>query len=87
MMADYTLTMQKRYLPFKSIAGALWLSVILGPIGLLYSSIIGGILLTAIALTAFKFNFLFDLLLVWICSCVWGVWAANRYNRNLVKAP
>ncbi len=69
-------------LPFKNLAVALLFSVFLGPVGLLYASTVGGIVM--IILGAIMVNSLLPvpIILVWVTSCVWSVVAVNRYNKR-----
>lgn len=69
--------------PYKSVAAALLFSVILGPIGLLYSSFWGGVIMTLIGIVVLSNKFIFPIILVWIGSCIWGVGAVEAYNRQL----
>jgi hypothetical protein len=71
-------------LPFKSVAGALLFCAILGPVGVLYSSVIGGIVMIIIGLLVLRAKLMGPILIVWLISCVWGVAAANRYNDKLL---
>ena len=52
--------------PFKSVAIALLFCAVLGPIGLLYSSLRGGIFMTLIGIVVVSSKFFFPILLVWI---------------------
>jgi hypothetical protein len=72
-------------LPLKSIAGALLFSVILGPIGLLYASTLGGIVMIVIGFIAVCCKFPVPVILVWLISCIWSVIAVNRYNRRVIQ--
>jgi hypothetical protein len=72
-------------LPFKSVAGALWFCVLLGPVGLLYASFWGGFLMILAGIIVFSNHFIFPAILLWIICCVWGVRAVEKYNRNLLK--
>lgn len=76
----------KLVLPFKNVAAALLFCVFLGPVGLLYSSVIGGAALIAIAFIAVIDKFYVVLGLVWLISCVWGVAATNKYNKKIIQA-
>ena len=71
-------------LPVKSIATALLFCVVLGPFGLLYSSLTGGVVTMLAALLVIRSKALILLLLVWFVACFWGVAAANRYNDRLL---
>jgi len=72
-------------MPLKSLAGALLFCVLLGPIGLLYSSTFGGITLLILGIMIFPTKLPAPIALIWAISCVWGVIATNRYNNKLLK--
>lgn len=69
--------------PYKSVAAALLFSVILGPVGLLYASFWGGVIMIMIGIVVVSNKFFFPIVLVWIASCVWGVGAVEAYNKKL----
>ena len=73
-------------LPFHSVAVALLFCVVLGPVGLLYASVTGGVTLMLAGLFLLRAKLYVLLTLVWLVSCVWGVVATNRYNRNLLRS-
>jgi hypothetical protein len=72
-------------LPFKSVAVALIFAVLLGPIGILYSSVLGGVIMIILGFIVISSRLIVPIILVWLVSCVWGVMAANRYNRKNMK--
>ncbi len=72
-------------LPLKNIAGALLFCVFLGPIGLLYSTVFGGALMIVLGFIAVCAKFIVPIVMVWLMSCVWGVAAANRYNKKIIR--
>lgn len=72
-------------LPLKSVAIALLFSVFLGPIGVLYSSMVGGLVMIFLGFIVLSSKLLVPILLVWVISCIWGVAATNRYNQKLLK--
>jgi len=75
---------QALYHPLKSVAGALLFTVFLGPIGLLYASSMGGITMIILGLIVVSAKFPIPIILVWIGSSIWGVIAANRYNKKCI---
>lgn len=79
------MTASDRSLPLKSVGVALLYTVILGPLGLLYASIRGSLVMLLAALVVISGHYWFLTLLVWIISCVWGVAAVESFNRNVVK--
>lgn len=70
-------------LPFKSVAAALAFCAILGPVGLLYASFWGGIVMIPLAFVVVGSRLYIPILLFWIICCVWGVAAVERYNRKI----
>lgn len=73
-------------LPFKSVGVALILSVVLGPVGLLYASFWGGITMILVALVVLCNKFTVPVILTWVICCIWAVGATNQYNRKLITA-
>lgn len=69
-------------LPFKNLAAALLFSVFLGPVGLLYASTVGGIVMIVLGFVVASSLLPVPIILVWLGSCVWSVVAVNRYNKN-----
>lgn len=65
----------------KSRPVSLILTILFGPIGLLYSSVVGGILLTIAAL-AFYWTIIIPVA-CWIFAIAWGDHAAHRHNRSV----
>lgn len=80
-----TINQNQQKLPLKSVAGALLFSVILGPIGLLYASSIGGITMIILGFITVSAKYPVPIILVWVGSCIWSVIAANRYNRRVIQ--
>lgn len=72
-------------LPFKSVAAALLLSVLLGPIGLLYSSLWGGLILICLTIMFISHKFILPVIFIWIVSCIWGAASVEQYNKKLLK--
>lgn len=71
--------------PFKSIAATLLFCVVLGPVGLLYASVIGGIIMMLLGCLVLSSGLIIPIILLWLTSCVWGVVAANKYNNRLIR--
>ncbi len=75
----------KPTLPFKSVTAALLFSVLLGPVGLLYSSVIGGSVLMVLFLIAFTGKYVNAMIIFWFSSCIVSVATVNRYNNKIIK--
>lgn len=79
------LPIMKQSYPYKSVAVSLLFTVILGPVGLLYASFWGGLLMILIGLVVVSSLFPFPIILLWIGCCIWGVRAVEHYNRRLLN--
>lgn len=75
--------------PFRSVAAALLLAIVFGPIGLFYASLMGGLVMTAFALvalgTVMKMASLLPMATIWLLSIVWAMAAVRYYNHQLLK--
>ena len=72
-------------LPLKSVAGALLFSMFFGPVGLLYSTVIGGAILIFFEFLMLANGYFPSAALIWLISCVCSVAAVNRYNKKVIK--
>ncbi len=72
-------------LPLKSVAGALLFSVLLGPVGLLYASTVGGAIMIFLTFVIVTNHFYVSAIMLWLISCVWAVGAVNYYNKKLIR--
>jgi len=72
-------------LPQKNIAVALLFSVILGPVGLLYASFWGGVIMIVLSIVVISAKYFFPIILLWLLCSIWAVGASNRYNKKLLK--
>lgn len=73
--------------PSKSIWAAFFLTLLFGPLGVLYSSIAGGIVLSIAALILVPLTAFFAAPLIWIASILWGVSAAamSKGGKSVVQ--
>jgi hypothetical protein len=69
----------------KSVAIALLFTVILGPVGLLYASFWGGVIMIPVAIVVLSNHFVFPILLVWLVCCIWSVGAVEAYNQKVSR--
>jgi hypothetical protein len=74
----------KLEMPYKSLGVALLFSIFFGPLGLLYSSVRGGIMMVLVAFVVISSHFAVPIILMWISCCIWSVMATNRYNNKLM---
>ncbi|WP_446745176.1 hypothetical protein [Silvibacterium acidisoli] len=71
--------------PTKSILLSLVLTFFFGPLGMLYSTIWGAIVMAVLSIPAFIITLGHAAFLIWPVSMVWGAWAAHRYNERLLR--
>jgi len=71
-------------LPYKSVAVALVLSILLGPLGLLYASFWGGLLMIPLGIIVLSGKYPFPVILLWLACSIWSVRAVEVYNRKLL---
>jgi hypothetical protein len=70
--------------PAKSVGLAIFLGVFFGPIGLLYSSVTGAIVMFIVNIVALVATLGFGLFLTWPICGVWAAVAAKSYNEKLL---
>ena len=75
----------KPHLPFKNLAGALLFTVFLGPLGLLYASSSGGIIMLIFGFITVCSKMIVPMIFVWMGSSIWSVLAVNRYNKKILQ--
>lgn len=75
--------------PYKSVAAALVLAVLLGPIGVFYSTFLGGIVMSILGLVAVgtMASMKSPLPMVTVCllGVVWAMIAVRFYNHKMLK--
>lgn len=72
-------------IPAKSAGVAILLTILLGPLGMLYSTIGGAIVMTLVALIVGIPTLGLGLLVVWPVCIVWSAMAARGYNRRIMR--
>ena len=70
----------------KSSAVAVILTLFFGPLGLLYSSVIGGIVMVILGAIIGVVTLGFGLIVVWPACIVWAIVAVNIANKKQDKA-
>ena len=66
----------------KSVGVALLLAFFFGPLGLLYASVMGGVIMLILGVIIGIFTLGLGLIIVWIGSIIWAVVAANNANSK-----
>lgn len=72
--------------PPKSVGLALVLTFLFGPLGLLYSSVVGGIVMFIITVVAASVTFGVSVFVTWPICMIWGAIAASNANARAVAA-
>lgn len=73
--------------PTKSVGISLILTILFGPLGLLYSTAVGGLIMivASIVLPSFTFGLVtLALLITWPISIIWGAVAVSFHNKKLL---
>jgi hypothetical protein len=72
-------------MPTKSVGLAVLLAFLFGPLGMLYSTVAGALLMLIISTIAAVFTCGFGLLITWPICIIWAAAAASSYNQNLLR--
>ena len=70
---------------YKNLTTSLLFSVFLGPLGLLYASARGGIIMLVIGFVVISCRFPVPIIIMWLSCSIWSVLATNRYNTKLLQ--
>ena len=68
----------------KSVGLAFVLTFLFGPLGLFYSSVVGGVVMLIITVIIGIISFGFLAFLTWIPCIIWGVVSANNANKKML---
>lgn len=75
--------------PFKSVGVSVVLSLIFGGLGLLYSDVKAGVIMTIVQFINFWLCFivigLFLIPVIHLICVAWGVSAVNQYNKEMME--
>jgi hypothetical protein len=63
---------------------AIILTVLFGPLGMLYSTVIGGVIMLVASVVLAVLTFGLGLLVTWPICIVWGAVAVGSYNKSLM---
>lgn len=77
---------QLSLLPYKSSAIALLFTFFCGPIGLLYASLWGGVLMSMVGIVVFGSGLHGPIILFWLMCNIWGAFAVQLYNNKIITA-
>ena len=71
----------------KSVALAFILAFFFGPLGLLYASVLGGIIMIILSVIMFIFLPIVGAVIAWVISLIWAVVAAGASRQKAYKVP
>jgi hypothetical protein len=69
----------------KSMGVSILLTVLFGPLGMLYSTVIGAVIMGVVSLLVGIFTLGFGLLITWPICIIWGAVATNTFNNELTS--
>lgn len=72
--------------PTKSVGISILLTFLFGPLGMLYSTIVGAIVMIILSIIIAAFTLGFGLLITWPICIIWGAIAASSHNKKLLAA-
>lgn len=67
----------------KSIGLSLLLTILFGPLGMLYTTVSGAIIMFVVSLIVAIITFGLGFFLTWPICIIWGVLAAKNYNSKI----
>jgi hypothetical protein len=68
----------------KSMGVSIILTILFGPLGMFYSTILGGIVMSIISLVVGVLTFGMGLIITWPICVIWAAIATNAYNKKLL---
>jgi len=68
----------------KSMGVSIILTILFGPLGMFYSTILGGIVMSIISLVVGVLTFGMGLIITWPICVIWAAIATNSYNIKLL---
>ena len=70
----------------KSVGVSIILTVLFGPLGMLYSTVMGGLVMMVVSVIAAFLTFGIGLFVTWPICVIWGAMAASGHNKKLTGA-
>lgn len=71
--------------PLKSVGISVLLALVFGPLGMLYSTVLGAIVMFIVNLVALVLTAGLGLVIAWPAGVVWAAMAASNHNKSLVS--
>jgi hypothetical protein len=72
--------------PTKSAGISIILTILFGPLGMFYSTVIGGLIMMVVSVILGLITLGFGLLVTWPICVIWGAAAVGSYNKKLMAA-
>lgn len=69
----------------KSLGLAIVLTIVFGPLGMLYATVTGGIVMLLVNLVVGIVTLGFGLLVTWPIGVIWAAIATNSHNKQLLQ--
>ena len=69
----------------KSVGIAIILTVLLGPLGMFYSTVVGGIIMTIVSFLVAIFTFGIGLLITWPICIIWAAVAVKKHGIKTIQ--
>lgn len=69
----------------KSMGVAIILTVLFGPLGMLYSTILGGIIMLVIGVPLVLITFGLGIVITWPICIIWAAVATSSFNKKLLQ--
>lgn len=69
----------------KSVGISLILTFLFGPLGMLYSTVVGGLIMMVVSIAVGVCTLGFGLLITWPICVIWGALAVTSYNAKLTR--
>lgn len=70
--------------PTKSVGVAILLAILFGPLGMLYSTVGGAIIMIITSVVVMLFTFGFGVFITWPICVIWAAVAASNHNQRLL---
>ncbi len=70
----------------KNMGVSIILTVLFGPLGMLYSTIVGGIVMGILSLIVGIFTAGIGLIITWPICIIWAAISTSNYNKNLMAS-
>lgn len=67
----------------KSMVVTILLTFFFGPLGMLYSTVMGGVIMIAVSVVVAVITLGFGVLITWPVCIIWAAIATSNYNKNL----